>query len=120
MLPCLPKRLVVARHRVDFRKQWNGLLAESYHMGFDPYQGDCIIFIKKDRTQLRALWGDSLGLLLIARRFDAGSLRLSWLFDDAAKTQRISAAELTLFLEGATCTVGRQIKAWKKDLPDNL
>ena len=26
MLPVIPKRLVIARHRVDFRKGWDGLL----------------------------------------------------------------------------------------------
>ena len=37
MLPCVPRRLVIAQHKVDFRKQWNGLLAECVRMGFDPY-----------------------------------------------------------------------------------
>ena len=31
MLPCVPRRVVIAQHRVDYRKQWNGLLAECYH-----------------------------------------------------------------------------------------
>ena len=34
---------------------------------FDPYQADCIVSIIGDRTQLRALWGDGLGLLLVSR-----------------------------------------------------
>lgn len=117
MLPCTPKRLVIARHRVDFRKQWNGLLAECYTMGFDPYEGDCVVFLKKDRTQLRALYGDKLGLLLVARRFDAGSVRPAWAFESQPTSQVISSAELTLLLEGATCVVQRHVEAWKKSLP---
>lgn len=113
MLPCNPKRLVIAQHRVDFRKQWNGLLAECRHMGFEPYDGDCVVFFKNDRTQLRALLGDSLGLVLIARRFDGGRLRLNWVFQDEPTSHAISKAELSLLLEGATCTIERHVKAWK-------
>jgi hypothetical protein len=117
MLPCTPTRLIIAKHRVDFRKQLSGLLAECYRMGFNPYEGDCVVFIKKDRTQVRALLGDKLGLVMVWRRFDGGSLRLAWLFEDEPATQSISAAELALLLEGATCTVHRQVAAWKKNLP---
>lgn len=113
MLPCVPKRVVIAQHSVDFRKQWNGLLAECVRMGFDPYQGDCVVFLKRDRTQLRVLMGDGLGLILVSRRFDAGRLRLNWLLQSTPSTQVISTAELALLFEGATCTVDRQIKPWK-------
>ena len=98
MLPCTPKRLVIARHQVDFRKHWNGLLAECHRMGFNPYSGDCVVFIKKDRTQLRALLGDELGLLLIARRFDGERMKVNWLFNPEQSAQVISPAELTLSL----------------------
>jgi hypothetical protein len=113
MLPISPKRLVVASHRVDFRKQWSGLLAECYRMGFDPYKGDCVVFVKRDKTQLRALMGDSLGLIQVARRFDGGSLRLAWLFKPEPSSVVISCAELTMLLEGATCTVEKRVPPWK-------
>ena len=58
MLPFHLKRLVIAQHRFDYRKHWNGMLGECYRMGFDPYDGDCVVFVKSDRTQLRALAGD--------------------------------------------------------------
>jgi hypothetical protein len=85
-------------------------------MGFNPYQGDCVVFIKKDRTQLRALFGDSLGLLLIARRFDGERMKLRWLFEDLPTSHTISPAELTMLLEGASCTVEHRVEAWKKKL----
>ena len=115
MVPCSPRRLVIAKHRVDFRKQWNGLLAEAYAMGFNPYDGDCVVFLKKDRTQLRALLGDSLGLFLVSRRFDGGRLQLDWAFDDAPSGRSITQAELTLLLEGATYTVTRRVPSWRKN-----
>ena len=41
MLPPARIRFVhVAMHRVDFRKAHDGLLAECYGMGLDPYAGD--------------------------------------------------------------------------------
>jgi hypothetical protein len=38
------QRIWLARHRVDFRKAHNGLLAEAYKMNLDPFNGDVIIF----------------------------------------------------------------------------
>jgi hypothetical protein len=115
MLPCLPKRLVIAKHRVDFRKQWDGLLAECYKMGFDPYAGDCVVFIKRDRRQLRALYGDARGLLWVARRFDGGSLALPWVFTEQRTSASVAATEVALLLEGASYTVTGRVSPWKKD-----
>jgi hypothetical protein len=113
MLPCVPRRVVIAQHRVDYRKQWNGLLAECYHMGFNPYEGDCVVFIKRDRTQLRALAGDRLGLVMISRRFEGGSLKLAWVFGAERRTHPITLPELTLLLDGAVCTIDRQVPPWQ-------
>ena len=62
MLPSLIRRVLIAQHRTDFRKRFDGLLAEAYRLGADPYAVDCIVFLKGEGTQLRALAGDSLGL----------------------------------------------------------
>ena len=100
MLPFQPKRLVIARHAVDYHKQWNGLLGECYQLGFDPYAGDCVVFVKRDRTQLRALGGDDRGLFLVSRRFDWGRLTLNWIFEEKPTTRTISVAELRCCLRG--------------------
>lgn len=111
MLPMTPRRLVIAMHKVDFRKSWNGLLREAKQMGFDPYNGDCVVFIKRDKRQIRALLGDSLGLVMVSRRFDGGPLPFRWLTADAPEPESISAAQLTLLLEGATCQVQERAEA---------
>lgn len=111
MLPITPKRLVIAMHKVDFRKSWNGLLREAKKMGYDPYDGDCVVFIKRDKRQIRALLGDSLGLIMVSRRFDGGPLPFRWLTGDAVTPESISAAQLTLLLEGATCHVQGRAEA---------
>jgi hypothetical protein len=46
MLPVTIRRVILAQHRVNFRKQLNGLLGEAYRLGADPYHGDCVVFVK--------------------------------------------------------------------------
>lgn len=113
MLPFHPRRLIIFQHRFDYRRHWNGMLGESYKLGFDPYEGDCVVFVKSDRTQLRALAGDARGLFLVARRFDGGRLGLDWMFRTEPSTKTITMAELALMLEGASFTVHRVVKPWK-------
>jgi len=73
MLPVTIRRVLLVEHRVDFRKRFDGLLAEALRIGGQPYDGDCVVFVKKDRTQLRVLVGDQFGLYLVSRRFDGGA-----------------------------------------------
>ncbi len=103
------KRVVIFADRVDFRKQWNGLLSVAYMHGFDPYHGDVLVFVKRDRTQLRALAGDDKGLVLISRRFEGSPPK--FIFDGSCRS--ISRAELSLLFEGVDYTVHRRVKAWR-------
>jgi hypothetical protein len=48
MLPVKIRRVILAHHRVDFRKGPDGLLGEAYLLGADPYSGDCVVFVKRD------------------------------------------------------------------------
>lgn len=113
MLPVTMRRVFLAEHRVDFRKQMNGLLAEAYRLGADPYGGDCVVFIKKDRTQLRALVGDAYGLYLVSRRFEGGRLRTVLQFAAEPSAGTISTGELSLLLEGSSFTVHQRAKPWR-------
>ena len=114
MLPSMIRRVLVAQHRADFRKRFDGLLGESYRLGADPYAGDCVVFLKGDHTQLRALIGDKLGLYLVCRRFEGGSLRASFTFAQDPLCKIITQAELSLLFEGASFTVHRRVKEWQK------
>jgi len=108
------RRVFLAKYRVDFRKQIDGLLGEAYRLGADPYQGDCVMFIKKDRRQLRAIVGDPVGVYLVSRRFEGGRLGGLPTFAEDPNASEISTAELSLFLEGATFTVNRRARNWRK------
>jgi hypothetical protein len=115
MLPVTVRRVLLAEHRVDFRKQFDGLLGEAFRVGAQPYDGDCIIFVKKDRTQLRALIGDRYGLYLVLRRFEGGRLRALLAFAEQPGAKTISTGELSLLLEGSSFTVHARAKAWRGD-----
>ncbi len=112
MLPVRVRRVLLAEHRVDFRKGMDGLLAEAFRIGAQPYDGDCVVYVKKDRTQIRALIGDGLGLYLISRRFEGGRLSLLLRFADKPSTKTVSTGELSLLLEGASFTVHKRAKPW--------
>jgi len=111
MLPVTIRRVFIAQHRVDFRKQLNGLLGEAYRLGAEPYNGDCVLFVKKDHTQLRALVGDDVGLYLVTRRFEGGRLRTLLAFAKEPQAESITTAELSLLLEGATFTVHKRARS---------
>lgn len=113
MLPITAKRVFLARHCVDFRRRFDGLLAQARLLGADPYAGDWVVFIKRDFTQVRVIAGDAVGLYLICRRFEGTSLRR--FFDFATTTQAtvISRAELSMLLEGAHYTVLARASPWQ-------
>lgn len=113
MLPVKIRRVILAQHRVDFRKGPDGLLGEAYRLGADPYSGDCVLFVKRDHTQLRALMGDGVGLYLVTRRFEEGRVRVLQTFSERPMGAAISTGELSLLLEGARFTVHKRAPAWK-------
>ena len=112
MLAVPIRRVFLARHRVDFRRRFDGLLAEAKALGANPYDGDCVLYVKKDHTQLRVILGDAVGLYLIFRRFEGGRLRSLLEFADAPCGREITLAELSLLLESATFTVHKRAKPW--------
>lgn len=113
MLSVKVRRVFLARHRVDFRRRFDGLLAEALQLGADPYDGDCVLFVKRDHTQLRAIVGDGVGLYLICRRFEGGRLRDLAAFARDPQATEISTAELSLLLEGASFTVHARARVWR-------
>lgn len=114
MLSVAIHRVLLAQHLVDFRKGLDGLLAEAYRLGAKPYDGDCVIFVKRDHTQLRALVGDNVGLYLVSRRFEGGRLRLLLSFAEKPTAKTISNGELSLLLEGNTYTVHKRARVWRQ------
>ena len=113
MLSVKVRRVFLARHRVDFRKRFDGLLAEACQLGADRYDGDCVQFVKRDHTELRAVVGDGVGLYLICRRFEGGRLRNLAAFAPQPGAAEISTGKLSLLLEGANFTLHQRARAWR-------
>jgi hypothetical protein len=114
MLSVKIRRVFLVHHSIDFRKRFDGLLTEARQLGADPYDGDCVLFVKRDHTQLRAIVGDCVGLYLVCRRFEGGRLRDVAAFARDPHATEISTAELSLLLEGARFTVHQRAAAWRR------
>lgn len=108
MFPSKLKRLVIFQGCVDFRKQWNGLMAEARKLGFDPYDGDLVVFVKRDKRQLRAICGDDKGLYLFSRRFEGGCFSFSF----ATGTRSINKDELEQWFLGSQ-VIRKEVTPWR-------
>ncbi len=111
MLPPAKIRFVhVAMHRVDFRKSHDGLLAECYHMGLDPYAGDVVLFIGRCRRRMKLLFADDTGLWLAFKRFNSQTMKTRFKFISDPIVNKISMAELQMFFEGNAYTIDRRLE----------
>ncbi len=111
MLPPAKIRFVhLAMHKVDFRKSHDGLLAECYLMGLDPFAGDVVLFVGRCRRRMKLLFADESGLWLCFKRFNSASMKTKFRFLNDPEVKQISAAELQMFFEGSAYTIDNKIK----------
>lgn len=107
-------RIWLAQHRVDFRKHHNGLLAEAYKMGLDPFAGDIIIFVGRTRRMLKVLYSDSTGLFVTAKLFTLEAIKTRFKFLTEAVAKDITMAELSLLIEGSRYTIEKRVAPYTK------
>jgi hypothetical protein len=106
------KRIWIAQYRIDFRKSFDGLMAEAYRMGLKILEGDAVLFISRDKKRLKVLFSDRTGLLVCSKRFHDDRMSAAMeLFDDPHCLE-ISEGELMLLIEGTSFTVHKKIEAW--------
>ena len=116
MLPTRKQRIWLARHRVDFRKQQTGLLAEAYKMSLDPYNGDVVIFIGRNRRRVKVLHADPTGLWVSAKLFTMEAMKTKFKFLLEPSCQVISQGELALLLEGSSYTIEKRVAQYIKSV----
>ena len=110
MLPPAKLRCIhVAMHRVDFRKSHDGLLAEAYHMGLDPFAGDVVLFVGRCRRRMKLLFADDSGLWLAFKRFNSESMKTRFRFLVDPQVNQISMGDLQMFFEGSAYTVDKRL-----------
>ena len=91
-------RILLATRPVDFRKGMDGLAAlVQQALRADPFQGDVFIFRPKRADRVKILVYDGTGLVLYAKRLEAG--RFIWP-SPAEGVVHLSAAQLATLLEG--------------------
>lgn len=103
------KKAVIISGKIDFRKRFDGFLGICYAHGYNPYEGDCLVFVSRDRRQVRVFFGDRFGLYLVCRRFDGGSLK------KILEKPELSFFELSALLQGAQVTIQSKVRPWKKE-----
>ena len=107
-------RIWLAQHRVDFRKQHQGLLAESYKMCLDPFKGDVVIFVGKNRRRIKVLFADATGLLVTAKVFTLEAMKTQLQFLTEPSCKSITRAELEMLIEGSKYTVEKKVQRYEK------
>lgn len=116
MLSSRKQRVWLARHRVDFRKAHTGLLAEAYRMCLDPFAGDVIIFIGRNRRKLKVLHADQTGLWISAKLFTLEAMKTNFKFLSEPSCAAISHAELALLMEGSRYTIEKKVASYTKPI----
>jgi hypothetical protein len=112
-------RIWLARHRVDFRRGHDGLLAEAYKMNLDPFSDDVVIFVGRNRRRIKVLYADRTGLWVSTKRFtlEAMKTKIEFLCDPACDS--ITEAELAMLLEGSSYTLGRKVAVYSKPVDES-
>jgi transposase len=91
-------RILLATRPVDFRKGMDGLAAlVQQALRTDPFVGDVFIFRPKRADRVKILVYDGTGLVLYAKRLEAG--RFCWP-SSAEGVIRLTSAQLATLLEG--------------------
>lgn len=105
--PAVRGRVFAHAAPADLRKGFDGLAALVREaLGADATSGDLYLFVSRDRTRAKVLWWDGTGLCIYAKRLEQGRFAALWSRLEQGKVQ-LSAAELSLFLEGCR-EVGRR------------
>ena len=110
------QKIWLARHRVDFRKQHSGLLAEAYKMNLDPYNGDVVIFIGRNRRRVKVLHADPTGLWVSAKLFTLEAMKTKFKFISEPSCKVISQGELAVLLEGSSYTIEKRVSTYIKSV----
>lgn len=112
MLPTMRvKAVYVSSQSVDFRKSHDGLLAECYRLGTDPFAGDMVVFIGRNRRRIKILFADATGLWLASKRFTDYAMKTSFKFLSDPTVTAITSGELQLMCDGVAYKIEKRLPA---------
>jgi hypothetical protein len=104
------QRIFVVDHRIDFRLRHNGLLAVAYSLTLDPFRGDIVVFVSRNKREVRVLAGDSTGIWLHSKIFTEQAIRTQFSFLTDPNCRKITTGDLAMLLEGAAYEVKKRLK----------
>jgi transposase len=108
-----PRRILVARDPVDFRKSIDGLAAVcELVLRERPLDGTLFLFTNRARDALKAIVWTHGGFLMLYKRLERGRFRWPDMDGDRGT---ITPAELAALMEGIDLSRARRLKRWNPE-----
>jgi len=105
-----PRRILVAKEPVDFRKSIDGLAAIcEVHLGETPLDGTLFVFVNRRRTATKMLVWTHGGFTMLYKRLERGRFRWPPMTSDRVE---VSTAVLAALLEGIDLSRSRRLPSW--------
>ena len=103
-------KMYLAKDATDMRKGFPGLVALTEAvLRQEPTSGHLFVFLNRRRDLMKVLYWDGTGFCIWAKRLERGSFqRPPAVADDESSGVELSAAQLTMMLEGIDLTSVRQ------------
>ncbi len=110
MLIPTPRRILVARDPVDFRKQLDGLAAVcEVQLREHPLDGTLFVFRNRRKTAVKLLIWTHGGFLMAYKKLEQGRFAWPELDEDRGT---ITPAELAALMEGIDLRGSRRLSRW--------
>ncbi|WP_437912478.1 IS66 family insertion sequence element accessory protein TnpB [Sorangium sp. So ce302] len=107
-------RVYIAAEPTDLRKSFDGLSAlVSQRFGADPLCGHLFVFRNRRGDQVRVLFWDRTGYMIVAKKLARGRFHLAGDLPKGATHVEVEAAELSLMLEGFDLSEAVRRKRWR-------
>lgn len=107
-------RVHVAVQPIDLRKSFDGLSAAvAARFGQDPLGGHLFVFRNRRGNQIRILFWDRTGYVIVGKKLARGRFHLAHGVVEGTTQVEIEAAELALMLEGIDLANAVRHKRWR-------
>lgn len=111
-------RVYVAAQPIDLRKSFDGLSAAvAARFGQDPLGGHLFVFWNRRGNQVRILFWDRTGYVIIGKKLARGRFHLVREVASGVTHIEIESAELGLMLEGIDLAKAVRHKRWRPESP---
>lgn len=85
-------------------------------MSLDPFNGDIVIFIGKNRRRIKVLHADQTGMWISAKIFTMEAMKTNLKFLNEPSCKSITQADLAMLMEGSRYTVEKKVRSYAKSV----